>query len=211
MASATMTALRGLRPLASSAAVLPDHSLRFNVPGDGLLEPSWASVEPTATGADDGDDRVTANALMRCGAVHGVLYRLTEEDFSRVLGGEGVPFAYRVHRCRVLPYEGDGGEAGKRALLRRGGDDGNAVGRNGEGFRAYTLRAGREGWRTGPDVPPSASYLKVLIRGAREYKLDREYTAELEEMLGLRARRGGMAEIMLATAERFSSLRGDRR
>eukprot|EP00566_Odontella_aurita_P022843 CAMPEP_0113561894 /NCGR_PEP_ID=MMETSP0015_2-20120614/20226_1 /TAXON_ID=2838 /ORGANISM="Odontella" /LENGTH=140 /DNA_ID=CAMNT_0000463733 /DNA_START=261 /DNA_END=683 /DNA_ORIENTATION=+ /assembly_acc=CAM_ASM_000160 len=50
MCSATMTALRGLNPLASTAAVLPGHELRFNVPGTPLVEPSWASVEPRRRG-----------------------------------------------------------------------------------------------------------------------------------------------------------------
>ena len=46
MASSTMTALRSLDPVASTAAILPNHRLAFNVPGTAFVEPSWASVEP---------------------------------------------------------------------------------------------------------------------------------------------------------------------
>ena len=46
MASSTMTALRSLDPIASTAAILPNHRLAFNVPGTAFVEPSWASVEP---------------------------------------------------------------------------------------------------------------------------------------------------------------------
>jgi len=179
MASATMTSLRGIEPVASTAAVLPGHRLRFNVPGDRLIEPSWASVEPIA----EADRRVAASQVRTpCEdeeIMHGVLYRLTEEDFSRILRSEGVPFGYRVHRCRVVPYSGDSVDAGMCALSESGA--------LGSSVSAYTLRAARKEWRDGPDIAPSQSYLDVLIRGAREYGLDAEYVTYLEGMEGHRS------------------------
>ena len=47
MYTSTMINLRGIQPISSTAAVLPKHELRFNIPGVHLIEPSSASVEPT--------------------------------------------------------------------------------------------------------------------------------------------------------------------
>lgn len=221
MASATMTDLRGLNPVARTAAVLPGHRLRFNVPGTPLVEPSWASVElePAEDAAQERDGDYCSPE------VHGVLYRLTEDDFSSVLRSEGVPFGYTVHRCRVVPYRGNAGGAGARAVRRSaaaaigGGAASNEDNNNnntgedggeGEGAGsvfAYTLRASRREWREGPDVPPSRSYLDVLLRGAEEFRLDASYVEGLRMIEAgrtpLAPGGNGIAGRMLATAERL--------
>lgn len=184
MLTQTMTDLRNLSPLASTAAVLPSHELRFNVPGTPLIEPSWASVEPRT-------DSV----------VHGVLYSLSEEDFAAMCASEGVPFAYTLHRCRPVPYKGDGTDAGQRALT-----SGNGVGADPSpprGVPAFTLRASNRRWRESPaveDPSPSQSYLNVLIRGAKEFGLDGDYLKMLETKEAGRALFGGTAERMLDVA-----------
>ena len=174
MASSTMTDLRGISPLNSSAAVLPGHVLRFNVPGLPLIEPSSASVEPAALD----DDAVV---------VHGVLYELTERDFATICRTEGVPFVYALHRCRAFPYVGDGRTAGEDALRRSSAAAREAVGPTPGagtdidlGVSAFTLRASRDGWRRGRDIPPSRSYLNVLLRGVREFALDEAHLRHLE-------------------------------
>lgn len=240
MASSTMTALRSLDPVASTAAILPNHRLAFNVPGTAFVEPSWASVEPlkekdtntnTNTDMNANDEKYVdnndGNRNYRNGKnnLHGVLYKLTEKDFESVCSTEGVPFGYTLHRCRVVPYRGDGAVAGETAMMQfqqeqndqereqqkqrdqqqqQNGDDADIV-RNTKinGIFAYTLRAARKEWREAKDTPPSQSYLNVLIRGAEEYQLDREY---LDYLKGIDAGKtlvgDGIAEAMLEAAER---------
>lgn len=197
MAISTMMNLRNLSPLASTAAILPAHTLRFNIPGVPLVEPSSASVEPII----DMDKAVDVDTMIERGQlVHGVLYKLTEEDFASVCSTEGVPFAYSLHRCRVIPYSGDGKRAGE-ACLRKLDDDLNQAS-NEWGVAAFTLRAAREKWRKGNDIPPSQSYLNVLIRGAKEFALDESYLEKLQLIKAGRTFPGnGLAEEMLRRAE----------
>ncbi|KAL9179641.1 hypothetical protein ACHAXT_008931 [Thalassiosira profunda] len=166
MASSTMINLRSITPLASSAAVLPGHALRFNIPGMPGVEPSSAAVEPAA----------------EQDVVHGVLYSLSEGDFATICSTEGVPFAYSLHRCRVVPYTGDGKSAGKEALDRAAKASGQSTSNNNLGVPAFTLRASRRQWRQGMDIPPSQSYLNVLLRGAKEFALDQSYVEKLESI-----------------------------
>jgi hypothetical protein len=154
---ATMRSLRNLNPIGASAAVLLDYALRFDVPGNPLLEPSAASVQP-CPGA----------------VVHGVVYQLTDADFARVGSSEGVPFAYRWKSCRVVTYVGDGECAGAAAL--------RATGTN--YLDAYTLcKHTNANVQTKQQqfIPPSASYLKIIRDGARYWKLDRSYQDELSQ------------------------------
>ncbi|EJK68082.1 hypothetical protein THAOC_10777, partial [Thalassiosira oceanica] len=103
MASSTMINLRNLSPLASTAAVLPAHKLRFNLPGAPLIEPSSASVEPSS---GDGD------------VVHGVLFKLSEDDFATVCRTEGGSLCVCSSSMQRVTYTGDGGTAGASALRR---------------------------------------------------------------------------------------------
>eukprot|EP01083_Nonionella_stella_P029626 81493_1 len=188
MASSTMTALRNVNPVASAAAVLTNHRLAFNVPGTPFIEPSWASIEPA-----EGE------------IAHGVVYKLTEGDFQIVCETEGVPFGYTLHRCRVVPYVGDGNNAGEEALENvRSINSDDEVG-NGT-ISAFTLRASRAEWRRAEDTPPSRAYLNVLIRGAEEFKLDEQYVENLKAINPGKTIGKGIAELMLTTAERRNEL-----
>lgn len=193
MASSTMINLRNISPLASSAAVLPEHALRFNIPGVPGIEPSSAAVEPA-----DGD------------VVHGVVYKLSEADFATICQTEGVPFAYSLHRCRVVTYAGDGLHAGEDALQAATAKiSGDATiqqqpikSSSNIGVPAFTLRAARKEWQQGKDTPPSQSYLNVLIRGAKEFALDGSYLRKLENTsVGKTWIGNGLAEGMLQRAE----------
>jgi hypothetical protein len=96
----TMTALRNLKPIDSTAGILPNYELRFDG-GAGI-----PGIEPSAAFANSRENAT----------VHGVLYTLTPEDFAQVGRTEGVPFAYRWRRCQVHPYVGDGESAGHLAM-----------------------------------------------------------------------------------------------
>ena len=198
MYTSTMINLRGIQPISSTAAVLPKHKLRFNIPGFPLIEPSSASVEPT-----NNDEEV----------VHGVLYKLSEEDFGTICKTEGVPFAYSLHRCRVITYLGDGERAGQTAMqkvLDTDSDTNNIPNSNSEQstdmsnyeVSAFTLRAARKEWRQKrKDIPPSKAYLNVLLRGAREFSLDEDYVQKLNSVKVGRTIGNGLAEELLRVAE----------
>ena len=203
MASSTMINLRELSPLASCAAVLPAHVLRFNIPGVPLVEPSSASVEPVDNIMEKKDKDDVETIIESGQLVHGVLYKLTEDDFARVCSTEGVPFAYSLHRCRCIPYAGDGKRAGEDCLRRVMGelDEFNMKSNNEWGVPAFTLRAAREKWRRDDDIAPSQSYLNVLIQGAKEFRLDETYLQKLQQIEAGRTFGPGMAEQLLRRAE----------
>lgn len=211
-----MTNLRNLSPLSSTAALLPYHELRFNIPGIPGIEPSSASVEPIPVTARNRHDEDNGNKIEQIStetpAVHGVLYTLDERDFAAVCRTEGVPLVYTLHRCRVLPYAGDGKWAGRtrlqNALETRSANLTDAAANSAPdefnmGMQAFTLRASRAQWRNSPDIPPSRSYLNVLIRGAVEYRLDEAYVNQLRKVsVGKTWVGNGLAEEMLWWAER---------
>jgi len=178
MCPATMTSLRNLRPVSSStAAVLPNYELAFDIPGNPLLEPSAASVRPQT------------NAV-----VHGVLYELSEEDFGRLGASEGVPWAYCWEKCRVIPYVGDGAHAGRDALQAatvetKKKENGTSSATAGTAVQAYVLTASpllslttkSRGGNT-KMIPPSRSYLRVLQEGAAYWQMDRDYQQQLSRV-----------------------------
>jgi hypothetical protein len=158
----TMTALRGIRPLNASAAVLPDYQLAFNMDGSPCIEPSAASVRPAV-----GD------------CIHGVVYELSESDFARVGSTEGVPFVYRWEPCQVIPYTGNGESAGSQALALAQDTGSTSICRP-VASTAYTLTSTRP--NTPEFIPTSPSYLRILQDGAAYWKMDRSYQTQLGEI-----------------------------
>jgi len=206
MYTSTMINLRGIKPISSTAAVLPKHKLRFNIPGVPLIEPSSASVEPFCPDHSGDKNEV----------VHGVLYKLSEKDFATICSTEGVPFAYRLHRCRVIPYQADGERAGHTAMKNVLGTDSDTdtdtdtinnseqtTDTSNYEVSAFTLRAARKEWRQRrKDIPPSKAYLNVLLRGAREFSLDEDYVQKLNSVkVGRTLVGNGLAEELLRVAE----------
>ena len=178
MLPATMTSLRNLDVgTGSTAAVLSNYELAFDVPGPRWIEPSAASVRYKPT--------VGSN-------VHGVLYAgLSASDFAVLGQSEGVPWTYRWLRCRVVPYVGDGQSAGATAVqqeaeqILRG-----AATQSIEAFvltknpSANSLRT-RLLSKNGPEdlfIPPSRSYMDLLRQGADLWNMDAEYRDELDRM-----------------------------
>lgn len=178
MVPSTMKSLRNLSPLSSTAAILPDYELAFNIPCFPLVEPSAASVRYVP---DTG------------GCVHGVLYELSDVDFSALSRSEGVPFAYRWERCQVIPYTGDGQSAGAQRLSLR--DTENAV-------SAFVLMASIF-VKAQMDIPPSLSYLQILREGAAYWKMDRDYQDTLTHVPH-NTMVSGVSGWLLKVSERFN-------
>jgi len=211
MAISTMTKLRNIDPISSAAAILPNHTLRFNIPGIPYIEPSYASVEPTTSSSSlDGVGGGVNNIDNEETNVHGVLYVLTPEDFATICQTEGVPFIYSLHRCLVVPYIGNGKTAGMDTLLQTTttttttNADSTAMTRNTMILvSAFTLRAASSKYRQmGYNIPPSQSYMNVLHRGATEFQLDELYCQKLKNIIVSKMIFGnGISEMMLGIAE----------
>ena len=213
MALSTMINLREIEPISYTPAILPNHELLFNVPGLPYVEPSFASVEPTKIMINDKYDNM--NATDDC-IVHGVLYELTEKDFITICRTEGVPFAYQLHRCKPIPYTGDGKYAGRDALenevLLQQKQQNATMNPNSRqeldtaltptSRLAFTLRAKSISGSV-QNIPPSQEYMNVLIRGAKEFSIDDDYVQKLKQIKVGRTLFGkGTAEKMLLAAER---------
>jgi hypothetical protein len=197
MAISTLTKLRNINPISSTAALLPNHTLRFNIPGIPYIEPSYASVEPSSSSSSQETN------------VHGVLYVLTPKDFATICQTEGVPFIYSLHRCNVVPYVGNGKTAGMDTLLQKTRTNAESTTaattkRDKKIVSAFTLRASSNKYRqVGYNIPPSQSYINVLLRGAYEYQLDEIYCQELENInVSKHIFGNGISEMMLQIAEK---------
>ncbi len=206
MLSSTMKDLRKLNPISSTAAILPGYKLRFNVPGIPGIEPSWASVESVPSSAsillrNEDNDQLQQSSME---LVHGVMHTLTAQDFATVCRTEGVPFSYVLQKCRVIPYIADGKVAGHCELEKVLSTTSITKMNNANwGMSAYTLLVGPMALRSrGEDIPPSRSYMNVLLRGAKEFALDESYLRKLEEIpVGKTWFGDGLAEGMLRRAE----------
>ena len=190
----TMTELRQITPINATAAVLPNYRLRFTIPGVQFIEPSAAVIEEVEEVSSKSSPSSRAAAPLSSVVVHGVLYKLSKDDFIKVSMTEGVPFAYRWKLCSVYPYVGDGNNAGRNVLLM----DSSA-----QPISAYTLISGitttttTTTTRTNPfrilnnnnnnnqdkdDIPPSKSYRDILIDGAKYWNMDQDYIEKLENI-----------------------------
>ncbi len=125
---------REISPLESVAGCLQDYRLVFNTRGFPWIEPAFANVE----------------AAPGC-RVHGVLHRLTKEQFARLDRYEWGGVAYRHLETDVTAYDG-----------RR--------------IRA-TVYSARYVSR---EKPPSCRYLSLIREGARVSGLDEDYVRMLE-------------------------------
>lgn len=202
MLSSTMVDLRQVHPIASTAAILPGYRLRFNVPGLPGIEPSWASVEPALPFPSSS----TTNEIDNDCLVHGVMHTLTAADFATICRTEGVPFSYALQKCRVIPYIGDGRDAGQCAWKEHALSS-KIITTTVSNFEwdvsAYTLVAGPmvSLRQRKEDIPPSRSYMNVLQRGAKDFLLDESYQRTLELIpVGKTWIGDGLAEGMLQRA-----------
>ncbi len=125
---------RKISPLESVPGRLEDYRLAFNTRGFPWIEPAFANVEH-APGA----------------CVHGVLHRLTEEQFARLDRYEWGGVAYRHLELDVTAYDG-------RRIRAR----------------VYSARY------VSRDKNPSCRYLTLIREGARLSGLDQDYVRMLD-------------------------------
>ncbi len=126
---------RGIHPLESVAGVLEGYRLAFNARGFPWIEPVFANVEPA-----EGEN------------VHGVLHRLTREQFSLLDRYEARGLVYRHVELDVKAYDG-------RII------------------RAHIYRA----IMASREKAPSCRYLDILREGARQSRLDTDYVRMLHD------------------------------
>jgi hypothetical protein len=207
----TMTALRRIKPINATAAILPGYDLYFDGPnnnsagsGSGGMEGRWRrprpsfEIEPSAAFVTPSSTSSKHDGSHSQSAVHGVLYTLSAEDFARVGFTEGVPFGYRWQRCTVYPYVGDGESAGLNVLKleqQQQQQEQQTLKSSSSSFvstalEAYTLvsatppsrRIDRDVSCPLPNIPPSSSYLGIIQQGAQDWALDREYQDYLKRI-----------------------------
>ena len=123
----------------SFPAKLKGWRLAFNLQGISWLEPSMAGVEP--------DPEET---------VHGVLVRLSAEDFTKLVQSEGGDQSYAREAVEVETYCGKV----QKAFV----------------FRALEAR------KLPQDRPPTLRYLELIRTGARLNGLDLEYIEKLDAL-----------------------------
>ena len=121
----------------SKPGILKDWRLAFNLRGISWLEPSMAGVEPAP-----GDE------------VHGVLLRMSQEEFRKLVLSEGENYAYRQVEVEIETYQGE-----KQNALA---------------FSALDSRKLQE------DRPPSLRYLELIRIGARLSGLNPSYIKRLD-------------------------------
>jgi len=88
-------------------------------------------------------------------SIHGVLYELNEEDFSRVGLTEGVPWSYQWSPCTALKYE------------------------TGEEIPAFILTSKAATPEDSSEEFTSLRYLRILQEGAEFWDLDPSYQRHL--------------------------------
>ena len=190
----TMTDLRNIQCVQSTAAILDGYKLRFNIPGIPAVEPSWACVEPSNKSNNNNNNK---------DVVHGVMYTLTPQDFARISMSEGVPFGYQWKVVDVVPYQGDGNSAGRQAL-ESAKSRSTAV--PSSATKAYTLVTNNPFLRR--DIPPSKAYRDLLIKGAKDFQMDQDYIEQLEAVpVGFTFGEGFVAKDVLEAAERRAAKR----
>ena len=141
---------RGITALAKEIAVVPSHTLSFDVFGVPYSEPAMGSIT----------SRKEANYLP---SVHGVAYLVSHADYVRLLVSEGAGTAYKETKLDavVIPTgKGDGNEVeaeGEVVKLSRGPTT----------IKVYTLVA-RYPFR--PNAPPRPSRRYLVSRTSRVHK-----------------------------------------
>ena len=134
MSSAVFEERREMRAIDKRIGRLQGYALAFNQPGLPFLEPGFANIRSD-----------------RNGEVHGVLWKISADDFARLDLHEG------------------GGDAYDRLVVRVDTDEGRI------NARTYITQQVIEGLR------PSRRYRDLLVQGAREAGLEPGYIARLAQ------------------------------
>ncbi|GLI64460.1 hypothetical protein VaNZ11_007732 [Volvox africanus] len=175
----TLTGRRKVVPRESRPASLRGWKLSFRMLGIPFLEPGFATVErvdnidggnppqlaplaPAGLSSPSDSTMPLLNSSNRWGSeVHGVLHRISLNDWIQIMTTEGVgagKSGYRVVEVEVTQYDG-----------RR--------------VRALTLEGQAPSMHSAArPVSPSRRYLGLLRDGARHYGLDPEYVTYLDSL-----------------------------
>lgn len=198
LCAATFQGNRGITPLSATNVIVPELELVFNLPGIPYSEPCYANVrfrsshtlpkcpQRIASSLSDselsyGDSDLDANERARKPLEHaskaagwrkgllGVVYEVTPSDYAHLLSTEGGGYADVEVSCFPLPR----------------GDDCVPDRPHGPSFKAHTVFADRRGSllsRRRGWSQPSARYLGLLVAGAKEHGLPREYQTWLANL-----------------------------
>ena len=198
LCAATFQGNRGIKPLSATNVIVPELELVFNLPGIPYSEPCYANARfrslnnlpecseyfagsPTDSelpyGHSEPEDnertpKSLEHVLIAAGwgkGLVGVVYEVTPGDYAHLLSTEGGGYADVEVSCFPLP-RGDGHVPDRL---------------HGPSFKARTViadRSGalqrrREGWSQ-----PSVRYLGLLIAGAKEHGLPRDYQTWLANL-----------------------------
>jgi len=128
-----------IKSLESIPGILFDWKLTFNLPGIKFIEPSMANIEP-ALGYQ----------------VHGVLIKLRQQQFDRLILSEGGNQYYQLIPCSIQTYDARVIEA----LV----------------FKVKPDRTVKY------EIPPSKRYLELIKQGAKLNNLDSQYRQWLSNL-----------------------------
>lgn len=143
---------RGIRPLGQKNVLVKGLELTFDLPGLPYFEPRMGNCR-LAPGVEDSD--VISSGEVKepwtgVGALIGVAYLVTPEDFDKVLATEGGGLSYKMVAVDALVL----GAEGEKGLVKE------------EHIEAFTLLAPESMTRQSPGQP-SLRYLTLIRDGAR--------------------------------------------
>jgi len=162
LTSAVLTDSRHLHPLQVTPVRVPGLTLTFTLAGLPYLEPCFANVRPRLPPPPPPAEQERE--------LVGVVYKLTEDDYSRLFASEGAGSGYQEFTVTCYPL----------TPATTAAADSNEI-------IATTLLC-REDTSTGamtrPGCQPSHRYLQLLRKGARERGLPASYVQHLDGLRG---------------------------
>ncbi|TDL18195.1 hypothetical protein BD410DRAFT_806733 [Rickenella mellea] len=195
LSSNTFKGRRGIKPIDQRNVLVRGLELTFDLQGLPYLEPRFANCRFADVGQYDGSKENgggdgVEDPWTGKGALIGVAYLITPEDFAKVLATEGGGSSYKMVAvtARVLPSYSYSDSDPHSGLTPNLPDSGSGVTQNAhegnveskaedgevETIQAFTLLAPSERTRATPGRP-SARYLKIILDGAREHALPPSY------------------------------------
>jgi len=161
LTSAVITDSRHIHPLEITPVRVPSLTLTFTLAGLPYLEPCFANVRPRRLPSPPPLAQQEKELV-------GVIYKLTEEDYSRLFASEGAGSGYQEFTVTCYPLTPaaatDSNEIIATTLLCREGTSAGAM--------------------TRTSCQPSHRYLQLLREGARERGLPASYVQHLDELRG---------------------------
>ncbi|EJC99510.1 uncharacterized protein FOMMEDRAFT_113015 [Fomitiporia mediterranea MF3/22] len=162
--SAVFKARRKITPLEERHVLVEGLELTFDLPGIPYLEPRFANCRFSSESEHEKNKRDLNGPWTGKGALIGVAYLVTPEDFARVIATEGGGAGYKMVSVKAQVFR----RTGKTT------SSDSDVGLTGETVHAFTLLALVERTRQCPGQP-SPRYLTLIRKGAEEHSLPPRY------------------------------------